>query len=105
MSSEAPHLPLRAGSEGAFPDHCPTPKARGPAAPPPQREKWGRDRGELLHRNLRFGRLSALERRPVLRERGITCSTPPCPTLVWPPKSEAEFCAPSIQRDARAWCS
>lgn len=38
VSSKAPHLPLRAGSEGACPDHCPTPRALGPAAP--QREKW-----------------------------------------------------------------
>lgn len=37
MSSKAPHLPLRAGSEGACPDHCPTPRALGPAAP--QRKK------------------------------------------------------------------
>lgn len=31
VSSKAPHLPLRAGSEEACPDHCPTPRALGPA--------------------------------------------------------------------------
>lgn len=73
VNSKALHFPLRAGSEGACPDQCPTPRALGPRSP---------SNAALAHRNLRMGRLSALEGWPVKRGRGVPGSTPPPLTLV-----------------------
>lgn len=79
--------PLLAGSEGACPEHCPTPRALGPL---PLKGRSGegpwRVGSGLVHRNLRLGRLSALEGQHVKRERGVTYPAPPPLTLELQPK-------------------